>query len=381
MGNLLNVYLNCDRIHASNLTLDHLIIQTPEQPVGPVYEEMGLEIITHKLTIRGCLVKGRNASKVNGLCFVNSSNVTLNDVNFYNLNTAIIYNCKRDAGATSTSWTGKHEISRCWFTDNKKTFAIYDQSFGANYDMTPPDSILFHHNTIREGIGNEGIVINKEKVFIKIYNNSVKGKPALEISNVKTTIPIYNNYLSHFAKDTLLEPAVKFTNTANHSFIYNSVWGQLSLKSANNLLFRNNSLYDQFQPALTMDDQSTLNSDYNNLYSNSPVLATLENTTTGYIQEFPSLDSLKTVTNREQHSISYNPYYRSEDLYSNSAYLKNKAIPFGLITTDFDDKPRNTTAPDIGASEIVLLEETVWPGDANAWAGIAAVPRMRNTVH
>jgi hypothetical protein len=364
-GGLLRVYLNCDRIHASNLTLEHLIIQTPEQPVGPVYEEMGLEIITHKLTIRGCLVNGRNASKVNGLCFVNSSNVMLNEVSFYNLNTAIIYNCKKDAGAASTTWTGKHEISHCWFTNNKKAFAIYDQSSGANYDMTPPDSILFHHNTIREGIGNTGIVINKEKVFIKIYNNSVKAKPALEIANVKTTIPIYNNYLSHFAKDTLLEPAVKFINTANHSFIYNSVWGQLSLESANNLLFRNNSLYDQFQPAFAMDDQSTLNSDYNNLYSNSPVLATLKNTTTGNIQEFPSLDSLKTVTNREQHSISYNPYYQSDDMHSNSGYLKNKAIPFGLITTDFDDKPRNSIAPDIGASEIVLLNETVWPGDAD----------------
>lgn len=364
-GNFLAVYLNCNRIHASNLTLTSLIIQTPEQPVGPAYEEMGLEIITNKLTIRQCLINGRNAAKVNGLCFLNSSNVTLDKVSFYNLNTAIIYNCKKEAGATSTTWTGKHEISNCWFTDNKKAFAIYDQSSGANYDMTPPDSILFHHNTIREGIGNAGIVINKENVFIKIYNNSVKAKPALEIANVKTTIPIYNNYLSHFAKDTMLEPAVKFTNTANHSFIYNSVWGQLSLKSANNLLFRNNSLYDQFQPAFAMDDQSTLNSDYNNLYSNSPVLATIRNTSTGNIQEFPSLDSLKTATGREQHSISYNPYYQSEDMHSNSGYLKNKAIPIGWITTDFDDKPRNSTAPDIGASELVLLTETVWPGDAD----------------
>ena len=82
-----------------------------------------------------------------------------------------------------------------------------------------------------------------------------------------------------------------------------------------------------------------------------------------------SLDSLRTLTKQDQHSISVNPYYKKTtflDHHSNSIHLKNKGIHVPLVKTDIDGQPRNTLMPDIGADEIDLTADVVWPGDADA---------------
>jgi hypothetical protein len=355
-GNAYDAKINCSRIHASNLAFKKITIFCHTNTVGDVYEERRLEILTNKLTIDSSVVTRNtndpNGTPYEGLSFLTSSNVTITHTEFTNLWMGVIYNPIRNVNGATGNWGGKHEISNNTFTNCIGMFMIQAHSLATNGDITPADSIHFHDNSVSWGGSSININTNTN-VFMKVYNN----RASLFLGNTQSAIPIYNNFLSKVA----------LYRTSNHQFINNSVNGLLEMAVCSNLTLKNNSFYNNQDVVMYFDDSCTFTSDYNNYYSTGNLFIQLLHKKTGTISFIKNLDSLKALTLQDQHSISVNPYYLSfSDLHSNSIHLKHKGAPVSFIKTDIDGQPRNATTPDIGADEIDLTADVVWPGDANA---------------
>jgi hypothetical protein len=355
-----DVKIVCNRIHASNLTFKTITIIPDNFPVATSYDGFGLEVFTKKLTIDSCYIDGFDGTSVfkNGFCFISSEHVTITNNYFINCKNSIIYNQIRNVNGTYGGWGAHHEISNnLFYGDRENAFIVQKQSLFTNYDIDPVDSIHFHHNTI-SALGGISLATSN-KVFLQFYNNHIESyTSSLIIEDLPNEIVFYNNNFFSYATDE----SVKLIRTKAHQFINNSLMGSINLHSVKAVVLKNNSIYAREKAAFVMDNLSTYTGDYNNYYTNKSVLAQFIYPTDTI--NIKNMDSLKLATLQETHSISYNPYYHTS--HSNSAFLKNKGMPISFIHTDIDDQPRNVTAPDIGADEIDLYTDVVWPGDANA---------------
>lgn len=95
------------------------------------------------------------------------------------------------------------------------------------------------------------------------------------------------------------------------------------------------------------------NSDYNDIYSAGQFLGYFSGT--GYIN---NLSHLKTITGKENYSISIDPAFVSvNDLHVTEPALKNAGYPVAEILFDIDGEVRNATNPDIGADEFVITNQ------------------------
>jgi hypothetical protein len=90
--------------------------------------------------------------------------------------------------------------------------------------------------------------------------------------------------------------------------------------------------------------------DYNDFYTTGTNFTKFNDT------DYTTLSAWQNKTNYDQNSVSVNPVYTSgTDLHVYASLLDSAGTPISGITTDIDGDNRNSTHPDIGADEFVLL--------------------------
>lgn len=371
-GNNTDVELDINSLKASNLTIKKVtIISSNYKPAGNMGS--GIEINASNLIIDSCTIKGvlKNKLYSNGLYFTGGEHITITHNTFKDLTTAISY-----YGQKVSAWKGEHTISYNGFNGVETGL-----KFMSNESITPINYIQVHHNQFKNF--NYGIdIIGQGKIFLKIYNNEITDAKncALYIHDYTSEpIHVYNNFISGGSSLTAIHNgpkglwkgsyrnAINIKNTPGQEFINNSIYGSVVLSSSPYTLLKNNSVFNDTMLVLITNDFSTLYGDHNNFYSNGRALALITNSLTKVSPLVTSLDSIKLLSGHNQNSISYNPYYVSiTDLHANSKFLKYKGASDSSILVDFDGQPRHMSTPDIGADEMDLVTDLVWPGDANA---------------
>lgn len=371
-GDAADVNLTLYSLNASNITFKNvsLSLVNETQESKSIY---GVVTSGKKITVDSCIIKGNfNLSGnqyTHGFYLVNGSDISITNSTFSNFNIALRYTTSQ-----SVSFSGNHTIANNIFENISYVFHLANSNTSDNY------TINFHHNKIRNS--NNGIHVNySPSTKLNIYNNeitSLKGR-AMVVQQATSPVLIYNNFISGGAllSTTYTGPQGNWqgsyfgTININSSssavqFINNSIYGSIELFNNSSLLFSNNSVFSDTALAIKADNLSGFAGDYNNFYSNGKALAFINNPSGNSNPLIKEIDTLKSVIISNQNSISYNPYYTSTtDLHSNSTFLKNKAKSDPNVTTDIDGQLRNTSNPDIGADEIDLKLDVVWPGDAN----------------
>jgi hypothetical protein len=372
-GNNANVEIDVNSLIVSNLTIKKVTLNT----IFP--NGNGVQIKGSAITIDSCIVQGvpnGSSGMTCGFAISEASNVQLTHNHLRNLSSGIAYGVTFQV----VSYRNRHEIAYNVFENVGTGFGIH-----ANFNMDKADYINVHHNQFKKN--NSGISISGTTVTtntnIKIYNNEIINATyhALLIDPISSSTPIhlFNNFFSGGQRKTVTYTGKKgkwkddyfetviLLGSKGIEFTNNSIYGAISIGNNTDCTFKNNSVFGDTLLAIYSENLNDFKGDYNNFYSNGKALIYLSRPSTALVSVIKHLDSLKILTPLyNQHSISYNPYYTSlSDLHSNSLFLKNKAVPDTMITTDFDGQPRSATLPDIGADEIDLIADVVWPGDAN----------------
>ncbi len=170
--------------------------------------------------------------------------------------------------------------------------------------------VLTSNNTISlrsenyQSAGISGLGSNHPKCYynsVNIYGNSKS--PALDISyNTTSDVEIRNNIFSNHAKGL----AIRYS------------YG------------------------------TTLNSDYNSLFTNGEFIGECNNRKT-----YTDLEAWRTVTGGEMHSVSPAPghFASNTDLHTSFVLFDGAAMPVALVTKDADGADRDPVTPDIGAYE------------------------------
>ncbi len=372
-GNAADVKINVYSLNASNITFKKAtLILVNEIPGSKSIE--GVKTAGKNIIIDSCSIKGTykpSSNKyTNGFYVIGGANINITNNTFNNLNLGINYS----GPLSNDSLVGKHVIANNLFD------GINFVSYINSANIYPPYSIFFHHNKIRNceiGIVTEYLRSAK----LQVYNNEFTQLKKEAISIAQSTIqPVlfYNNFISGGEILTATFTGIKggwkgsYFNTirihdaASVRFINNSIYGSIELYNNTSVTFDNNSVFSDTMLTIKSDNLDGLKGDYNNFYSNGKAMVLMSKPNWNNVPVIKEIDSLKTVTTFNQNSISYNPYYTSTtDLHSNSTFLKNKAKSDPNVTTDIDGQLRNTSNPDIGADEIDLKLDVVWPGDAN----------------
>lgn len=119
------------------------------------------------------------------------------------------------------------------------------------------------------------------------------------------------------------------------------------LSSGSNIRFKNNifsNLANGYTYYVT-SSTSVVESDYNNIYSNGPILAY-------WLGDKANLSALQSSTNMEANSVSQLPIYNSIfDLHMANGLMNFLGTPIPSISTDIDGDPRSAVAPALGADE------------------------------
>ena len=383
-----DVVLLCGQLHIDNLSLKKLTLIGNNYGNSAQYADMGIEVSSLKLTVDSCLVTSLSNSVTppNGFCILGSSNIAITHNIFKNLGIGVVYQSVQYVNGASYYFGNGHNISYNTFDSIPTAFKL-DGCTNCFQYFNPADSIRFHHNSITNA--TTGIYIqNTNNALLRIYANKItkpfgSSNPCnLYIDQSNSAILLYNNFLSGNSKaayaitginndTTYPMTSVILSNSQNISLLNNSIYGNLLGSQCTTIVVKNNCFFNDTMPCFYYDMMTNLSSDYNNYYTQGKYLGSgdmVNNVPANYYGAMiQTIDSLTAIMQTDSHSVSYNPYYYSNtDLHSNSMFLKGKALPNAYVTVDIDNDPRNATAPDIGADEINLVNDVVWPGDANA---------------
>jgi len=168
---------------------------------------------------------------------------------------------------------------------------------------------------------------------------------------------VANNMVSVNFSNTANNYAVRFHNSANFGFYYNSLLVESNMIDTTNIALNitgfggditifNNSIVNLAGGAAYKIDIQSYFSNYNNLFTNGNTLAR------NVQMNFITLGQIQTLGVGEFNSISVNPnYFSNQDLRTHSVDLNNAATPINGITEDKFGITRNSTTPDIGAFE------------------------------
>lgn len=121
----------------------------------------------------------------------------------------------------------------------------------------------------------------------------------------------------------------------------------LYVKEGDNLHLKNNIFANSGNGyACYVHDPIAINtSDYNNLYTNGPVLGYWNN-------DQATLADLQNASGRDQQSVSIDPQFLSDfNLHTFNQQLDAKALAYSEVPTDRDGQFRDASSPDIGADE------------------------------
>ena len=370
-GNTTDVKMNLFSLNASNITFKKVSLTLVNEMQGnkSIY---GVVTSGKNIIIDSCFIRGvYNATSnqfTHGFYLINGADINITNNTFNNINMAIRY-----VSPQSGTFNGNHTIANNLFDGIYYVFSI------SGLSTSTTNSVFFHHNKIRNS--DYGLFISSSpSAKLYIYNNEIIGlKVRAIVVQQATTQPVlvYNNFISGGllsnitytgSGNTTLNyfSTININNSSTARFINNSIYGSIELTNNAAVSFSNNSVFSDTAIAIKADKLTEFSGDYNNFYSNGNALALLTNSSGNANTVIKGIDSLKSVTTSNQNSISYNPYYTSAtDLHSNSKFLKNKGKPDTSVTVDIDEQLRDTSNPDIGADEIDLKLDVVWPGDAN----------------
>ncbi len=252
---------------------------------------------------------------------------------------------------------------------NNHFYNCYYRSIDVEFDdgLTVKGNIIYNDANQHEGMYILASANTKE-----ISNNDIRllhgGSNGIQMWNVSgnssTSSSISNNYIfinnfsdfcigisqnygdyNNFYYNTVRLDNV---NPSSIDFYDNSSNNHINLRNNN---FANYSggraMYNLWYPG-----SNTNTMDYCNLYTTGPILAR-------YSNEYSDLVALQAANAQNQHSVSAEPLFTSDDPDVFQAALNGSAVPISGITTDIDGATRNATTPDIGAKEFTLLNHNI----------------------
>ena len=205
-----------------------------------------------------------------------------------------------------------------------------------------------------------GVINNNNIYLIGQFANSI-----LQISNHSSygsnskRLLIYNNYFHLNGSNSNYINVIKFNGSRNFDFYYNTIklvassnissYG-LRIYSSSYFNVKNNSIDVGTNFALSYNNSnSNMTSDYNNFYSTN-------STPFNYSYSNYNFTNYKSTSNLDGHSIFTQPQYiSSTDLHMHDTILNGAGTAISGITTDFDGDNRNSSTPDIGADEFVMV--------------------------
>lgn len=240
---------------------------------------------------------------------------------------------------------------------------IFDSAYLNAIYVRSNDSIQITNNTFRfsagTSSGNAIIELEECNGAVKIMGNRFRDRWAEKgiimddcNGSAKNPAIIANNMMTR--EDGF---GIEFDASTHQLVAYNSIyfWGDDTGNSAisttnsqneNIHLYNNNIMMDSGQVYNIWVRRHIANSDYNNLFSQSPRPFRYNG------NWFRSLTALKNQTGLDSNSLDVNPYFIERyDLHVRNTALNGAGTPLVNITTDYDGETRNSTTPDIGADE------------------------------
>jgi pectin methylesterase-like acyl-CoA thioesterase len=229
--------------------------------------------------------------------------------------------------------------------------------------ITSHQAPIVEGNTIHAS--GDGIVLGGCKGALKVLRNRVYFTQyrGIEISSCEGTASerglIANNFIREtggygYLRGIILRLQCSYQNVLYNTIIFENVgsYGVFRAASAgytssNNRILNNNFVCLDRVYAYTADPPSMISeSDYNNIYNGSNILAYWGNTAC------PNLDSLQQASGMDGHSISVWPMFPDlNQPYTKHPWLNGSAIPVPEVTDDIDGNPRDPNHPDIGCCE------------------------------
>ncbi|WP_281231471.1 T9SS sorting signal type C domain-containing protein [Flavobacterium gelatinilyticum] len=268
-------------------------------------------------------------------------------------------------------------------TDHNAGISIYGTSNGAIFGNKISD--------VYETVGNTAYCAG---IYVDSGNNSIYNN---FINNIRTSAADDNNYnfqykghgiyINSGSSNKIYHNTIVMDNTSaggRSSCLYIANGSNIGIK--NNIFYSSQTIGTQYlifsntaHTAITEFD----NNDYF-LKSSGTLSNRLSSGTYTTLAQWKAVSSAK-----EQNSINVEPKFISTidfhlEQNTNSSALHAKGAPIASITTDIDNEVRSTTAPDMGADEIIVCEQgdqtafgiNSWIGYVYKWTGTVPNPAV-----
>ncbi len=242
---------------------------------------------------------------------------------------------------------------------------VFDSSFNQAVLINYNDGMVIKNNTFLNNSsalsGNSHIQLKRCDNLLRIENNRFTG------TNAESALLLTNCTSSSSAPSLVVNNVVtkavgkgfSIDTAQNYSFGFNSMYfssntntnaGIYSMHNGNGgLSFLNNNIYMAGGDAFNViAPSSVIASNYNNLISKGTQFSYWGAATS-------DLASLRSVSGKEQNSLSVDPFFTSSlNLHIINPLMKNSGTPIAGVKLDFDGEKRDTLKPDIGADEFKL---------------------------
>lgn len=274
-----------------------------------------------------------------------------------------IYSDAGDDNVFNSNWefTGNtFQNQRARFAD---VFRVNNLKFNGNQGTSTSNfigtnSIGFQFNRIRGNIEVIGNKVNASGLFPQTSVSFVDCKapqsnPMLIANNMISTGKAFSN--APFV-------GLNFKETENVNFVYNTFYTEglsptsasLRTESGGGVMLMNN-IFTHFGAGLAVNYATPTvlaGADYNNLYSKGANIARYGTSNVG------SLAILRNSVGLDLNGLTVDPIFHNApgNLRICNAALDSAATPISKVTIDIDGDARNTSFPDIGASEFIALD-------------------------
>lgn len=324
-----------------------------------------IELInTSKINIKNCILQGvattNSGSSMSLLYSSNSpdSAIIIKDCKFLNGSNGIYLEGNSSRNSNDISIIGnlfESQFSNAIYISNNQAPSLLRNSITMNSTYTKKGIYLYNCKKAIV-VGNKiDLDNNGYGIYMNYCNSDGLNKTSIinNFISVRGLTEVYGLYLNSNQFVNIFFNSISiYSDNINSSSFYSYYDNDLNLK--NNIFANLGKGY-----AINIGTTSSItSSDYNNLYSKGVL---------GYwSQNITSLESWRSVTLKDGHSLSVNPYFVSAiDLHVKEVTLNEAGIIIPGITNDIDGDTRATLHPDIGADEFKL--------EFNNDAGISAI--------
>ncbi len=303
-------------------------------------------------TIENCLLVSFNYSTTNGgRTVVNASEDSDNNtfVNNTFVNGTYAINLTGRATSYKTNRIENNRILNQQFGGIRLSYQSNTTVWGNTISSLVNDlnykAISLENSKGNEIFANKITIRSQYSTGIYIYTISATASQPLLV---------YNNFIDN---STSGETYGIFARDAQHLKVYfNTVrlTGKTTNTAACGILFSSgasiqNNIFAHLNEGMALYLAGTgINSNYNNLYTNGPLLCQWGSSSTKYA----SLEEYVAASGLDNNSISIDPLFKGpDDLHITQVHLDGAGTPIAGITDDIDGHLRNATRPDMGADE------------------------------